>query len=100
MVLGDRYQQRGVHSPVLALIIPLGQAIRRVTDSNRLGRSQPLYSGGHIWCLAQRSLFLTPAAAHSTDNDQTRMYPKSYSQGDALGLGSRRLQRAQGFHHT
>ena len=28
------------------------------------------------------------------------MYPKSYCQGDACGLGERRIQCAYGFHNT
>src|SRR5262249_16484219 len=44
---------QGVCSQVLTREIALHQAIRRVTDGHRIGRSQPLDSGSDIWRLPQ-----------------------------------------------
>src|SRR5215468_9311749 len=49
--LGDPPQ--GVYSQVPALKIPLHQAVRRITNDNGIGRSQPLDSGGNIRGLTQ-----------------------------------------------
>src|SRR5215471_6396596 len=94
------HTSEGLYSQVLTLEIALDQAIGRFTDSHRIGRSQSLYPGSNVWRFTQRELFLTPCSTHFTDYDETRIYPKSYSQGDAFGWGERRIQCAYGFHNT
>src|SRR6266851_2240359 len=49
--LGDTTQDLCSH--VLALKIPLHQAIRHFADGNGIGRSEPLYSGGNIGCFTE-----------------------------------------------
>src|SRR4029450_10329681 len=55
------------------------------------GRIAEIYPCGgickkpHIRDFTQCQVFLTPSSTHVTDDDETRMAPKSYSQGDPFG---------------
>src|SRR2546425_9964455 len=77
LVHGDRLSNTSecLFAQVLAGKIALDQVIGRTTDHKSIGRSQPLDSGGDIWCLAQCQLFLTPCSAHFSNNDQSSMNP-------------------------
>jgi hypothetical protein len=56
-----------------------------VTDHESIGLSQSLETGSEIGDFSQCQLFLTPCSTHFTDYDETRMYPKSYRQGNPFG---------------
>jgi hypothetical protein len=44
-----------------------------------------LETGSDIRDFSECQLLLTPCSTHVTDDDETRVYPKSYSQGDPFG---------------
>src|SRR6266511_4001840 len=67
-------------SQVLAFKIALHQSRCGVTDHQRIGLSQSLNSRRDVGHITQCQLFLTPCSAHSPNHDQTRMYPKPYSE--------------------
>jgi hypothetical protein len=87
---------QGLCSQVLALKITLYQAIRRFTDSNRIGSCQSLNSRCHIGCLAQSKLLLSPTLSHGTDHDQTRMDTHTQSKLDTFLLLQTSIEVSQG----
>ena len=80
--LGDAAQ--GVCSQVLALKIPLHQAICRVTDGHGIGRRQSLYPGGNVRRFPECQLLLTPCATHGPNDHEPGMDAKTDSKLETL----------------
>src|SRR5262245_32170871 len=60
---------QGLCSQVLALKIPLHQAICCFTDGNRIRCSQPLDARTRVWNLPERQQLLPPLTPHLPHND-------------------------------
>ena len=71
-------------SQVLALKIPLNQAMCRLTDHKRIGRSQSFDARSNVGHFSQCQLFLTPCSTHFTDDDQSSMDAQTESELDTF----------------
>src|SRR5215813_10091275 len=86
-------------SQLLALKIPLHQAMRRVTDGNSIRRSQSFNARSNIGHFTQCQLFLTPLPTHLPHHDQPRMHPDTDGEVDPCGVLQTCIQVAQRSKH-
>ena len=95
---GHAFERLGPES--VAGEIPLDEPLRRRTDDHGIGRCQPLEAGRNIRRVAQRELFLPPAAPHLPHHDQPGVDPHAYRQADTLALSQAAIERVHGLHNA
>ena len=95
----------GMGAEIVAGKVPVHQAGGGLTDHHRVGRGQPLETGGQVGRVPQGQVFVPPAAAHLADHHQPGVDADPHRQADARvpqqagRQRPHRLQNAQAGAH-